>query len=36
MEADYDLALAIGALLVALSGLILLTYKLVTAWRGLS
>ena len=36
LEADYDLALAIGALLVALSGLILLTYKLVTAWRGLS
>lgn len=33
LEADFDLALAIGVLLVVLSGLILMTYKLVTAWR---
>jgi len=32
LEANFDLALAIGVLLVVLSGTILLTYKLVTSW----
>jgi len=33
LEANFDLALAIGVLLVILSGSILLTYKLVATWR---
>lgn len=33
LEANFDLALAIGVLLVILSGSILLTYKLVVSWR---
>src|SRR6202008_1996555 len=36
LEANFDLALAIGVLLVVLSGTILLTYKLVTSWGGSS
>jgi molybdate transport system permease protein len=34
LEANFDLALAIGVLLVVLSATILLTYKLVTSWGG--
>lgn len=33
LESNFDLALAIGVLLVILSGSILLAYKLVTSWR---
>jgi molybdate transport system permease protein len=34
LEANFDLALAIGTLLVILSGTILLTYKVVASWGG--
>ena len=34
LESDFDLALAIGVLLVVLSAAILLTYKLVSSWRA--
>jgi molybdate transport system permease protein len=34
LEANFDLALAIGTLLVLLSATILLTYKLVVSWGG--
>jgi len=34
LEADFDLALAIGVLLVILSAAILLTYKLISSWRS--
>jgi molybdate transport system permease protein len=33
LEADFDAALAIGVLLVALSAAVLLSFKLLTAWR---
>lgn len=36
LEANFDLALAIGVLLVILSGTVLLTYKLVLSWRSSS
>lgn len=34
LEADFDLALAIGVLLVVLSAAILLIYKLISSWRS--
>ena len=33
LEADFDVALAIGILLVVLSGAVLLSYKLLASWR---
>ena len=33
LDANFDLALAIGVLLVVLSGAVLLTYKLISSWR---
>lgn len=33
LEADFDVALAIGVLLVALSATVLLSYKVLTTWR---
>ena len=36
LEANFDLALAIGVLLVVFSAAILLTYKVVTSWGGSS
>jgi len=34
LNGDFDLALAIGVLLVILSGAVLLTYKLISSWRS--
>jgi molybdate transport system permease protein len=34
LEANFDLALAIGVLLVILSAAVLLTYKLISSWRS--
>jgi len=34
LEANFDLALAIGVLLVILSAVVLLTYKLISSWRS--
>jgi molybdate transport system permease protein len=34
LNGDFDLALAIGVLLVILSGAVLLTYKLFSSWRS--
>ena len=34
LEANFDVALAIGVLLVVFSAAILLTYKVVTSWGG--
>lgn len=34
LEADFDLALAIGVLLVVLSATVLLAYKLISSWRS--
>src|SRR4029079_3577953 len=34
LESDFDVALAIGVLLVILSAAVLISYKLLIAWRG--
>lgn len=34
LEADFNLALAIGVLLIVLSAAVLLTYKVITSWRS--
>ena len=34
LDSDFDVALAIGILLVVLSALILISYKLLSSWRG--
>ena len=36
LDVDFDIALAIGALLVVVSAVVLLSMKLVIAWRGSS
>ncbi|HEX6389556.1 MAG TPA: molybdate ABC transporter permease subunit, partial [Solirubrobacteraceae bacterium] len=36
LEADFDTALAIGVLLVAISAGVLITYKVITSWRASS